>query len=169
MKNEEIVKRLRGMAVGVFRTCEGCKQENGCSIDGCVVLREAAATIERQERDIRDCIETVEGLREINKSAIEEWKKSYTLAFPGSEVWVIDRREDGTARDVGAYALLAVCAGYAMVSAYPVGARSIGEIMESHAKDTAESHVIFNIYVFPLKDCFVTQAEAEAAVRISSN
>ena len=169
MKNEEIVKRLRGMAMDVFRSCEGCKQENGCSIDGCAVLRVAASTIERQERDIRECMDTVEGLRAINESAIEEWKKSYTLAFPGSEVWVIDRREDGTVRDVGAYALLAVCAGYAMVSAYPVGARSIGEIMESHAKDTAESHVIFNMYVFPLKDCFVTQAEAEAAARISSN
>lgn len=169
MKNEEIVKRLRGMAMGVFRTCEGCKQENGCSIDGCVVLREAAAAIERQERDIRECMDTVEGLREINKSAIEEWKKSYTLAFPGSEVWVIDRREDGTVRDVGAYALLAVCAGYAMVSAYPVGARSIGEIMADNAKDTLEMHILPNVYVFPLKDCFVSQHEAEEAARISSN
>lgn len=74
MKNEEIVKMLRGMAPEVFRACKGCKQENGCSIDGCAVLRVAASIIERQERDIRECIETVEVLREVNKSGIEEWK-----------------------------------------------------------------------------------------------
>lgn len=169
MKNEEIVKMLRGMAPEVFRACKGCKQENGCSIDGCAVLRVAASIIERQERDIRECIETVEVLREVNKSGIEEWKKSYALAFPGSEIWVIDRREDGSVRDVGAYVLLAVCAGYAMLSAYPVGARSLGEIMADNAKNTLEMHILPNVYVFPLKDCFVSQHEAEEAARISSN
>ena len=169
MKNEEIVKMLRSMAMDVFRTCEGCSQENGCSIDGCAVLRVAASTIERQERDIRECMDSVECLRSINESAIEEWRKSYALAYPGSEVWVIERRDDGTVRDVGSYVLLAVCAGYAMVSAYPVGARSLGEIMADNAKDSLEMHILPNVYVFPLKDCFVTQAEAEEAAGISQN
>lgn len=168
MKNKEIEKKLRGMAMGVFRTCKGCDQENGCSIDGCAVLREAAGIIERQEAEILDYREGVDMLRAMNESAIAEWKQSYALAFPGSEVWVIDRREDGSVRDVGAYVLLAVCAGYAMVSAYPVGVRSLGEIMESHARDTSESHVMLNVYAYPLKDCFVTQAEAEASA-YSSN
>lgn len=169
MKNEEIVKRLRGMAAEVFRACKGCSEENGCSIDGCVVLREAADVIERQDQDIRDCIESVECLRSINKSAIEEWRKSYTLAYPGSEIWVIERREDGSVRDVGSYVLLAVCAGYAMLSAYPVGARSLGEIMADNAKDTKEMGILPNVYVFPIKDCFVTQSEAEAAAAYSPN
>ena len=56
-----------------------------------------------------------------------------------------------------------------MLSAYPVGARSLGEIMADNAKDTAETGILPNVYVFPLKDCFVSQQEAEAAAKLSAN
>ena len=46
MTNEEIVKVLRGMAMDVFRTCEGCDLEENCSVRGCAILMAAADAME---------------------------------------------------------------------------------------------------------------------------
>ena len=46
MTNEEIVNVLRGMAMDVFRTCEGCDLEENCSVRGCAILMAAADAME---------------------------------------------------------------------------------------------------------------------------
>lgn len=51
MTNEEIVNVLRGMAMDVFRTCEGCDLEENCSVRGCAVLMEAADAMENLQTE----------------------------------------------------------------------------------------------------------------------
>ena len=51
MNYEEIVKVLRGMAMDVFRTCEGCDLEENCSVRGCVVMRAAADAMENLQTE----------------------------------------------------------------------------------------------------------------------
>lgn len=51
MKNEEIVKVLRGMAMDVFRTCEGCDLEENCSVRGCAILMAAADAMENLQTE----------------------------------------------------------------------------------------------------------------------
>ena len=51
MTNEEIVKVLRGMAMDVFRTCEGCDLEENCSVRGCAVMRAAADAMENLQTE----------------------------------------------------------------------------------------------------------------------
>lgn len=51
MTNEEIVKVLRGMAMDVFRTCEGCDLEKNCSVHGCAVMRAAADAMENLQTE----------------------------------------------------------------------------------------------------------------------
>ena len=46
MTNEGIVKVLRGMAMDVFRTCEGCDLEENCSVRGCAILMATADAME---------------------------------------------------------------------------------------------------------------------------
>ena len=51
MTNEEIVKVLRGMAMDVFRTCEGCDLEENCSVRGCAILMAAADAMENLQTE----------------------------------------------------------------------------------------------------------------------
>ena len=51
MTNEEIVKVLRGMAMDVFRTCEGCDLEENCSVRGCAILIAAADSMENLQTE----------------------------------------------------------------------------------------------------------------------
>ena len=51
MTNEEIVKVLRGMAMDVFRTCEGCDLEENCSVRGCAILIAAADAMENLQTE----------------------------------------------------------------------------------------------------------------------
>ena len=74
MTNEEIVKVLRGMAMDVFRTCEGCDLEENCSVRGCAVMRAVADAMENQQTENAALRRTIDNLTSAQAVVLKEFE-----------------------------------------------------------------------------------------------
>lgn len=74
MTNEEIVKVLRGMAMDVFRTCEGCDLEENCSVRGCAVMRAAADAMENLMTENAALRRTIDNLTSAQAVVLKEFE-----------------------------------------------------------------------------------------------
>ena len=74
MTNEEIVKVLRGMAMDVFRTCEGCDLEENCSVRGCAVLMAAADAMENLQTENAALRRTIDNLTSAQAVVLKEFE-----------------------------------------------------------------------------------------------
>ena len=74
MTNEEIVKVLRGMAMDVFRTCEGCDLEENCSARGCAVLMAAADAMENLQTENAALRRTIDNLTSAQAVVLKEFE-----------------------------------------------------------------------------------------------
>ena len=81
----------------------------------------------------------------------------------GSEVWVVERDENGVACEVSGYMFLAEVAGFVIVSDYINGMERIEETLADHAEQTAEK-CSTDLSVFPAGDCRPTREAAYAAL-----
>ena len=68
---EEIVKVLHGMAMDVFRTCEGCELEENCSVRGCAVMLSAADAMENLQTENAALHQIAEKQAEMNQCVAE--------------------------------------------------------------------------------------------------
>lgn len=74
MTNEEIVKVLRGMAMDVFRTCEGCDLEENCSVRGCAILMAAADAMENLQTENAALRRTIDSLTSAQAVVLKEFE-----------------------------------------------------------------------------------------------
>ena len=74
MTNEEIVKVLRGMAMDVFRTCEGCDLEENCSVRGCAILMAAADAMENLQTENAALRRTIDNLTSAQAVVLKEFE-----------------------------------------------------------------------------------------------
>ena len=74
MTNEEIVKVLRGMAMDVFRTCEGCDLEENCSVRGCAILMAAADAMENLQAENAALRRTIDNLTSAQAVVLKEFE-----------------------------------------------------------------------------------------------
>ena len=74
MTNEEIVKVLRGMAMDVFRTCEGCDLEENCSVRGCAILMAAADAMENLMTENAALRRTIDNLTSAQAVVLKEFE-----------------------------------------------------------------------------------------------
>ena len=74
MTNEEIVKVLRGMAMDVFRTCEGCDLEKNCSVRGCAILIAAADAMENLQTENAALRRTIDNLTSAQAVVLKEFE-----------------------------------------------------------------------------------------------
>ena len=74
MTNEEIVKVLRGMAMDVFRTCEGCDLEENCSVRGCAILMAAADVMENLQTENAALRRTIDNLTSAQAVVLKEFE-----------------------------------------------------------------------------------------------
>ena len=74
MTNEEIVKVLRGMAMDVFRTCEGCDLEENCSVRGCAILIAAADAMENLQTENAALRRTIDNLTSAQAVVLKEFE-----------------------------------------------------------------------------------------------
>lgn len=82
----------------------------------------------------------------------------------GDTVWIIERNECGEAVDYCGYMFLAVSVGVAIVSAFIDNFETAEETINFHISETAEG-CDTSLYVIPIEDCYLTRAEAEAALK----
>ncbi len=80
---------------------------------------------------------------------------------PGTEVWVLERDEDGTSCEVSGYMFLAEVCDFVIASSYINGMEHIEGILAYHAQKTVENYDT-NLVVFPAVDCFTTKEAAFA-------
>ena len=74
MTTEEIVKVLRGMAMDVFRTCEGCDLEENCSVRGCAILIAAADAMENLQTENAALRRTIDNLTSAQAVVLKEFE-----------------------------------------------------------------------------------------------
>lgn len=74
MTNEEIVKVLRGMAMDVFQTCEGCDLEENCSVRGCAILMAAADAMENLQTENAALRRTIDNLTSAQAVVLKEFE-----------------------------------------------------------------------------------------------
>ena len=74
MTNEEIVKVLRGMAMDVFRTCEGCDLEENCSARGCAILMAATDAMENLQTENAAPRRTIDNLTSAQAVVLKEFE-----------------------------------------------------------------------------------------------
>lgn len=81
----------------------------------------------------------------------------------GTPVWVVGYDEDGVPLDVTGYVFIAEVCGFAVMTPYINDMENIEELLAYHARETASDYET-NLAVYPAKDCFTTQEEAQAAL-----
>lgn len=74
MNYEEIVKVLRGMAMDVFRTCEGCDLEENCSVRGCAILMAATDAMENLQTENAALRRTIDNLTSAQAVVLKEFE-----------------------------------------------------------------------------------------------
>ena len=74
MNYEEIVKVLRGMAMDVFRTCEGCDLEENCSVRGCAILIAAADSMENLQTENAALRRQIDSLTDAQAVMVREFE-----------------------------------------------------------------------------------------------
>ncbi len=82
---------------------------------------------------------------------------------PGTEVWVVERDEDGCAADVSGFMFLAKAGDAVILTPYINDLDNAQDTLAYHMQETAENYYT-NLAVFPADDCYTTREEAEKAL-----
>ena len=83
---------------------------------------------------------------------------------PGSDVWIVERDEDGEATEVSGYVFVASVSGVAIVSPSINGCSDLDFILGDFVKETARSFS-GDFSGYPISDCYALHEDAEAALR----
>jgi len=111
-------------------------------------------------QDILDVIGDmpVDRLRELAQADVAQ------KLIPGSEVWVVERDEDGEATEVSGYVFVVSVSGVAIVSSSINGCSDLDFILGDFVKETARSFS-GDFSGYPISDCYKSHGEADAALR----
>ena len=83
---------------------------------------------------------------------------------PGSEVWIVERDEDGEAAEVSGFVFVVSVSGIAIVSPSINGCSDLDFILSDFVEETA-SNFSGDFFGYPISDCYKSHEEAEAALR----
>lgn len=83
---------------------------------------------------------------------------------PGSEVWIVERDEDGEAAEVSGFVFVVSVSGIAIVSPSINGCSDLDFILSNFVEETA-SNFSGDFSGYPISDCYKSHEEAEAARR----
>ncbi len=83
---------------------------------------------------------------------------------PGSEVWIVERDEDGEATEVSGFVFVVSVSGVAIVSSSINNCSDLDFILGDFVEETASSFS-GDFSGYPISDCYKSQEEAEAALR----
>ena len=83
---------------------------------------------------------------------------------PGSEVWIVERDEDGEATEVSGVVFVVSVNGVAIVSPSINGCSDIDFILGDFVEETASSFS-GDFSGYPISDCYKSREDAEAALR----
>ena len=83
---------------------------------------------------------------------------------PGSEVWVVERDEDGEATEVSGVVFVVSVSDVAIVSPSINGCSDLDFILGDFVEETASSFS-GDFSGYPLSDCYKSHEDAEAALR----
>ena len=83
---------------------------------------------------------------------------------PGSNVWVVERDEDGEATDVSGFVFVVSINGVVIVSPSINGCDDLSFILNDFMEETA-SDFNGNFSGYPISDCYKSYEDAKAALR----
>ena len=83
---------------------------------------------------------------------------------PGSEVWIVERDEDGEAAEVSGFVFVVSVSGIAIVSPSINGCSDLDFILSDFVEETARNFS-GDFSGYPISDCYKSHEEAEAALR----
>lgn len=83
---------------------------------------------------------------------------------PGSEVWIVERDEDGEATEVSGFVFVVSVSGVAIVSSSINNCSDLDFILGDFVEETASSFS-GDFSGYPISDCYKSHEEAEAALR----
>ena len=83
---------------------------------------------------------------------------------PGSEVWIVERDEDGEAAEVSGFVFVVSVSGIAIVSPSINGCSDLDFILSDFVEETA-SNFSGDFSGYPISDCYKSHEEAEAALQ----
>lgn len=102
----------------------------------------------------------------------EEWDEEYCKECrakepakftPGTEVWVVERTEGGTACEVSGFLFLAKVEHAVIVTPRVYGCEGVTEILDYHIDQTAQDYDT-DLSVFPAGDCYLNKHDAKVAL-----
>ena len=105
----------------------------------------------------------IDRLRELDQ-ADREGRCVVQKFAPGSDVWIVERDEDGEATEVSGYVFVASVSGVAIVSPSINGCSDLDFILDDFVKETARSFS-GDFSGYPISDCYASHEDAEAALR----
>ena len=83
---------------------------------------------------------------------------------PGSEVWIVERDEDGEATEVSDFVFVVSVSGVAIVSSSINNCSDLDFILGDFVEETASSFS-GDFSGYPISDCYKSHEEAQAALR----
>ena len=155
---ESLIQMVGENAVSVEFDCDFVLELDDKIYKGLQKIFNRLASIERilgKDYDLDRLGELVEAERDGRSVAMS--------CKSGSEVWVLERDEDGEVYDISGNVLICEVNGYCIVSGYINGCGDIDYILSDQAAQTV---VEYNgtLAVYPACDCYKTRKEAEAAL-----
>ena len=108
------------------------------------------------EYDLDQLREMVEADRE-GRSVVRKFA-------PGSEVWIVERDEDGEATEVSGYVFVVSVSGIAIVSPSINDCSDLDFILSDFVEETA-SGFSGSFSGYPISDCYKSHEDAETALR----
>ena len=109
-----------------------------------------------EEYDLDELREMVQAKRE-GRCVVQKFA-------PGSEVWVVERDEDGEATEVSGVVFVVSVSGIAIVSPSINGCSDLDFILSDFVEETA-SNFSGDFSGYPISDCYKSHEEAQAALR----
>lgn len=107
------------------------------------------------EYDLDELNETIQAKRE-GRCVVQKFA-------PGSEVWIVERDEDGEAAEVSGFVFVVSVSGIAIVSPSINGCSDLDFILSDFVEETA-SNFSGDFSGYPISDCYKSHEEAQAAL-----
>ena len=127
---------------------------------------ESVGDIVRRLAAIEDILGDEYDLDELREMIQAKWEGLCVVQkfAPGSEVWIVERDEDGEATEVSGFVFVVSVSGVAIVSPTINDCSDLDFILSDFVEETASSFS-GNFSGYPISDCYKLYEEAEAALR----
>ena len=158
------MERLTMYICGYAHGAEGVR-EDGLTGNYCRGEFEATAIVDRLAaiEDILGNEYDLDRLRELAQ-ADREGRCVVQRFAPGSEVWIVERDEDGEATEVSGFVFVVSVSGVAIVSPTINDCSDLDFILSDFVEETASSFS-GDFSGYPISDCYKSHEDAEAALR----